>query len=123
MTEQANEDETKQFPEITKIDTTARVGEHHRTAVVIWFGGEGALRYVWHDVHSGIEGEIQEQTYLDGVVHDSYGVGIDVDRRHLSSFALETVAEYINSYRDNPEAMEKDWPHVHELLTAIDERS
>jgi len=123
MFETTNDDETEQLPEITEIDANARVGPEEKPAVVIWFGGEGALRYVWNDVHPDIDGEIREETYLDGVVHDSYDIGVDVDRRHLSSFALETVSEYINTYRDGPEAMQRDWSHVHELLTAIEQRS
>ena len=123
MFEKTNDDETEQLPEITKIDVNARVGPEEKPAVVIWFGGEGALQYVWNDVHPDTDGEIREETYLDGVVRDSYGVGVDVGRRHLSSYALTTVSEYINVYRDNRRHMQQDWPHVHELLTAIEQRS
>lgn len=117
MTEQVSDIEAEQLPEITKIDTTARVGRDRESAVVIWFGGGGALRYVWD---KSIE-EIREETYLDGTVHESFTIG--GHRGLLSSYALESLSEYVNVYKDNPEAMEKDWPHVHELLMAVDERS
>lgn len=99
--------------EISKI-TQERSGGHV-SEVSIWFGGEGALRYVWDEER----GEIREQTYLDGVVHDGYGIGGDPD--DVREYAFETVVEYVNSYRDDKDALRNDWPHVAELIEAVEE--
>lgn len=99
---------TDELPAITKIETTARVGPEERPAVVIWFENDTALRYVW------VDGEIQEQTYVNGVVHDSFKLGGERDQ--LAEYALESISEYVQSYRDDPAACEMDWPHIHEML-------
>lgn len=100
------------LPEIRKIDTTARSPDNE-PQIVIWFEpGDRAVRYRWSEDWQ----QIMEETYLDGVVHDSFEVG--GKRSQLAEFSLESVAEYIQSYRQNPEAAERDWPHIYELLTA-----
>lgn len=99
-----------ELPPITKIESIAFVGEERRPAVVIWFANDTALRYVWNDER----GEIREQTYTDGVVHDEWGVGGEKDE--LAEYALESVAEYINSYQNDPDACKMDWVHVYEML-------
>lgn len=100
---------------ISSIDTTARVGEDEDPAVEIWFGpGDRALRYRWSDDHD----EIKEETYRDGVVHDSLGLG--GSRDELVEYALESIAEYVGHYRDNPHDLRRDWPHVADLLADAD---
>ena len=104
--------EVDTLPRVSKIESTARVGEQQEPAVVIWFEpGDRALRYRWSDG----AGEILEETYHDGVVHDSFGVG--GTRDELAEYALESLAEYVNVYRDEPGATANDWPHIYELLT------
>jgi hypothetical protein len=105
-------DESDTLPRVSKIESTARVGEQQEPAVVIWFEpGDRALRYRWSDG----AGEILEETYHDGVVHDSYGVGGTRDK--LAEYALKSLAEYVNVYRDEPSATANDLPHIYELLT------
>ena len=100
------------LPRVSKIEPHARVGEREEPAVELWFEpGDRALRYRWSD---GAD-EILEETYRDGVVHDSYGVG--GARDELAEYALESLAEYVNVYRDEPGATANDWPHIYELLT------
>lgn len=101
------------LPEISKIEYPARVGERKRPAVIIWFQNDTALRYVWYDE----KGSILEETVYKGIVHDSYDVGGDRDQ--LEEYALMTVAEYINEYRDNVDALRRDWPAVFEGITGI----
>lgn len=109
---QHNDAMTAELPDIKKIETTARVGEDRHPAVVVWFENDSALRYVWSEERD----EIREQTYLDGVVHDEFGVG--GSRDELAAYALESIAEYIGSYQDDPEACQKDWSHIYEMLVA-----
>jgi hypothetical protein len=100
------------LPRVSKIEPHARVGEHEEPAVELWFEpGDRALRYRWSDD----VGEILEESYHDGVVHDSYAVG--GERSDLAAFALESLAEYMNTYREQPDAAANDWPHIYELLT------
>ena len=109
---QQNDATVEELPGITKIETTARVGERRLPAVVVWFSNDSALRYVWDEERD----EIREQTYLDGVVHEAFGVG--GSREELAEYALEAVAEYINSYQNDPKACEMDWGHIYEMLVA-----
>lgn len=102
---------TDELPEIAKIEPTARVGEQRNPAAVIWFKNNTALRYVWDDDRD----EIREQTYYDGVVHADLGVA--GDRDDLTEYTLVSLAEYINVYKENPDACAEDWPHVYNLLT------
>jgi len=100
------------LPRVSKVESTARVTPDREPAVVLWFApGDRALRYHW----SPDEGEILEETYYDGVVHDSWGVG--GSRDELAEYALESLAEYINHYREYPDDCRQDWPGVYELLT------
>lgn len=99
----------EKLPTITKIDYPTKVGAGQQ-AVVIWFANDTALRYVWDDER----GEIHQQTYLGGVVHDSFSVG--GNRDDLADYALHSVSEYKNEYRENPEACEADWTHIYEML-------
>lgn len=101
---------TDELPEITGVDYPTRVGEDKREAVIIWFGNGTALRYVWDDESE----EIEEQTYVDGVVHTSYNVG--GSRDELEEYALLSAAEYINELREDPETCELDWPDLYEML-------
>lgn len=104
---------TEELPAISSVATTARVGESRSPAVVIWFGpGDRSLRYRWSEDRS----EIREEIYKDGVVHEALGVG--GSREELAEYALESLAEYINSYQADPTACQRDWPHVYELLVA-----
>ena len=105
---QQTDAEDVELPAISKIEYPTRVGEEQRPAVVIWFENDTALRYVW--AGKGIE----EQTYVDGVVQTSFGVG--GDRDDLSDYALTSVAEYENELHDDPEACKFDWGHVYEML-------
>lgn len=99
------------LPEVTNIEVATRIGDN-RPAVTIWFGNSSALRYVWDDESDAI----REQTYVDGCVHDDLAVGGNRDK--VALYALYSLAEYINTYRDNPHAAESDWPHIYEMLTA-----
>jgi hypothetical protein len=101
---------TDELPALTKVEHPSSVRDDE-PAVILWFGGERALRYVWDDAAD----EILEETYFDGTVHDSYPVG--GERGELADFALETVSEWVNGYADDPAALARDWPHVYELLT------
>lgn len=100
------------LPAITEIEPTATVGDRDRPAAVIWFGEKRALRYV-HDPDVGC---VLEQTYYDGITFNSYPVG-DPDIRPAQA-ALDAVGEYLTEYKNDPEKMGDEWPHVHELLTA-----
>lgn len=104
------------LPSVSKIETTARVGTERHPAVVIWFENNTALRYVW----DAEQGEIVEQTY-DEVVHNEVSVG--GSREELAEYALESLAEYINSYQDDPDACQLNWPHIYDMLQVrYDER-
>lgn len=100
------------LPAISSIDTRAFAGHGDDPAVEIWFANDTALRYVWDDSRD----EIRKQTYVDGVVHDDYGVG--GSREAVMEYALESVAEYVQNYRDDPDACQTDWPHVYEMLVS-----
>lgn len=112
--EKINNNDARLLPEVSKIETTARVGEQERPSIIIWFDNDTALRYTWNTETENIE----EETYHNGVVHDSYP--ISGDREQLHEYTLETLAEYINIYRDDFESLRNDWPHVFELLTGIE---
>jgi 2-oxoglutarate dehydrogenase complex dehydrogenase (E1) component-like enzyme len=50
-------------------------------------------------------------------VYESYLLSLDASR--LQEAALETIAEYINTYQNDPNSMRNEWPHVFEALTQI----
>ena len=77
-------DEIDTLPRVSKIESTARVGEQQEPAVVIWFEpGDRALRYRWSDG----AGEILEETYHDGVVVGRWSG--ESHRRAIESDAVE----------------------------------
>jgi len=99
------------LPKVSSIDYPAHAGEEKNPAVIIWLEpGDRAIQYVWDDG----AGEILEETYHGGCVHDSLGVG--GSREDLEEYALQTVAEYMD-LREDPNALESDWPHVYDLAT------
>jgi hypothetical protein len=113
MTDTDTDTETitvEKLPDVTWVETLTRVGKDWRPAVEIWFANETALRYVWRDD----VGEIEEQTYAGGVVHDAFGLG--GERDELAEYGLEALAEYLNVYRDDLEACKQDWPHIYDML-------
>lgn len=96
-----------ELPDITRLETGAIVDD--QPAIEIEFGNEAELRYVW-------DGDtIREQTYHDGVVHDERQVG--GDRENLGDVALESLQQYINEFKHDPQWCKLEWPHVYELLT------
>lgn len=100
------------FPEVSKIETTARVGPDRDPAVVIWFANDAKLQYRWNG------NEIVEETaaaHDPGSVVESIAVG--GDREELAEYALESLAEYLDVYREEPDVLRSDWPHVFESVT------
>jgi len=109
MAQQSDAD-VDELPAITKIEYPTNVGPEKDDAVVIWFANDTALRYVWNER----SGNIEEQTYVDGVVHSSFDVGHN--RNQLEGYALLSVSEYKNDLRNDPEACAFDWGHIYEML-------
>lgn len=75
--------------EINEIATMAHVGEERNRAIVIWFGDDRALRYVWDEE----QGEVRKQKYVQGTVREDVGVG--TCREEMLAYALETVADHV----------------------------
>lgn len=98
------------LPRISKVEYPTRVGSEERRAAVIWFENDTALRYVWNEER----GQIQEQTYLGGVVYSSHDVG--GSEAEIADYALLSVSEYINELREDPEACRFDWGHIYDML-------
>lgn len=97
------------LPDITGIEPRSEV--ENRAAAVIWFGDDDrALRYVTDD------SQVLEQTYSKGITYASYPVG--GEHATPAEAALAAVDAYLFEYKDDPEKMADEWPHVHELLTA-----
>jgi hypothetical protein len=100
------------LPEVSKIETAARVGADEDPAVVIWFANDAKLQYRWDG------DEIVEETAAADDPHtvvQSFGVG--GEREELSAYALESLGEYLNEYRGDIDACRSDWPHIFEALT------
>lgn len=100
------------LPGVSKIETAARVGVDEDPAVVIWFANDAKLQYRWNG-----EEIVEETAAADDprTVVESFGVGGERDR--LAEYALESLAEYLNEYREDIDACRRDWPHVFEALT------
>lgn len=99
------------LPAVTKID------RDWSESITIWFENDAQLRYRWDDEQE----EIVEETFLANdphSVYEEFGVGGEQDE--LAEYALESLAEYINEYQDDPEACRKDWTPVYGALTLHD---
>lgn len=94
------------LPHISKID--ADWGE----CITLWFENDAQLRYRW-------DGEgIVEETFLANDPHSVYdSVGLGGEQDELSEFTLAAIEQYINTFRDDPEACRKDWTPVYEAIT------
>lgn len=106
------------LPEITKIEPHKRV--RGDDAVDIWFANDARLRYRAREDDDG-ETTIVEQTYRaddPDTVWEEFDLALDGDELH--EVALETVAEYINEYRNDIDACRFDWAHVLEATTVFE---
>lgn len=109
----------KQKAALPAIDTVERksprnTGVGEGEAYEIWFENGARLRYAWNEDR----GEIVEATFAADdpqSVHERFDVGGSEDE--LAEFALESICEYTQSYRDDPEACRMDWSPVFEALT------
>lgn len=100
------------LPPISKIETHTFVSPEKLPAVVIWFANGAKLRYVEEE-----DGTVNEQTYRatdPDSVYESYDIGVDPEEMREAAF--ESVAEYINVYQDDVDAIRRDWPHVFEAI-------
>ncbi|GGL55285.1 sigma factor-like helix-turn-helix DNA-binding protein [Halocalculus aciditolerans] len=105
------------LPEVSKIETHARVTPMEDEAVIIWFANQAKLQYRVREHEDG-ETTVYEETAAADDPHtivESFDVSIDADE--LRETALESLAEYINEYQDDPEACRRDCTHVFEALT------
>ena len=105
---------TVRLPGISKIETTTRVSPEEYPAVVIWFDNGAKLRYV--NQNGTVLKEVFKADDPDSV-YESYDISVDPES--MQEAALESIAEYINIYRDNLYATRADWPHVYESLLLI----
>lgn len=75
----------------------------------IWFPNGARVRYVWDEIGE----EIVEKTYLASdpdSAHNSWGVQGDEDE--LADYALETLQEFTQTWRDDPKACAVDMPDL-----------
>jgi len=106
-----------QLPAVTKVEYP----DHNRPdgvveAATIWFGNGAALMYRLYDEDGRVT--LREETYGADDPHsvlESFGVGGDGDS--VAESALESLSEYLRSYRDDIEACRRDWPAVFEAIT------
>lgn len=103
---------------LPNIDVVKRVqpsntGLEEGLAYEIWFENGAMLRYVWNDSY----GEIMETTARADDPHSLYQqVGVAGSEDELEAYALESIAEYMQTYRDDIEACRSDWPDVFEAI-------
>lgn len=104
------------LPGVSKIGTHAKVTADHDTAVVIWFENGAKLRYRADTSDKRVYEEVfkADDPYS---VYETIGVAVDTDRLH--EVALESLAEYINGYREMPERLRNKCPHLFEALTLL----
>lgn len=106
------------MPEVAKIETHKRhVGDR---VVDIWFPNDARLRYRATDSDPDRD-TILEETYRADApdsVHESFDLAVDPDELHET--ALESVAMYINEYREDFEAFQFDWNNVFEAITTYE---
>jgi len=110
-------EKTLRLPGVEKIETHARVNPEEERAVVVWFDNGAKLQYRI-DSH---DGTMYEETFLaddPDSVYESFDLsGVDTDE--IEAVALESIAEYVNEYRDDIDAIRRDWPHVYEAVTML----
>jgi len=107
-----------QLPSISKVDYPDATKGREVAAARIWFENGAQLRYVKREHEDGTVA-LSEETFGADDSHsvlESFGVGGADDG--VASFALESISEYLQSYRD-PETCRRDWPHVFEALTLV----
>lgn len=107
-----------ELPHITRVKrvSSKNTGSEEGLAYEIWFANDAMVRYVWNEE----QGEIFEEAVRADdpqSIHERYGV--DGSEGELAEYAIETVDEYLASYREDPDVCRKDWPHVFEAITLI----
>lgn len=112
-----NAKEKAQLPHIKEV---VRISERNSgtdegQAWEVRFENGALLRYVWNHEQDEI---VESVNRADDPVstYKQFGVGGSEDE--LAEYALESIAEYTQSYRDYPKACRDDWPPVFEALTA-----
>lgn len=94
--------------------SATNTGYEEGVAYEIWFENEAMLRYVWNKE----DGQIHEQTIRADDPHSIYedfDVGGSEDE--VAEYALESICEYTQSYRDDVSVCRTDWPHIYEAIT------
>lgn len=105
------------LPDIVRVDPNAETGHAERRAIEIWFENEALLRYVVREHETG-EVAVYEEIYAaddPASLYEKFDISIEPDE--LERAALESLDEYVRTYKHDPEALRHDWPHVFEAIT------
>lgn len=108
--------EKARLPDIMDVNRqyANNTGLNEGSAYEIRFPNGAMLRYVWNTEQE----EIREQTVSAADPHSIYeDMGVGGSEDELAEFALESICEYTQNYRDNFEACRKDWTPIFEALT------
>ena len=112
----AHAKEKAKLPNIDSVDRVgaSKTGDDEGVAWDIWWPNDARVRYVWNRAAE----EIHEQTYRaddPDTVHNSWGVGGSEDE--VAEFALTTLQEFTQEWRDDLDACVFDMPDLFEAVT------
>lgn len=111
----------KKKARLPHIDTVKRVrsrntGYDEGEAIEIWFENEAMLRYVWNDER----GEIVETTTRADDPHSIWEqMPVGGSEGELEAFALESIMQYTQEYRDDIGACRRHWSPVFEAILCV----
>jgi len=116
-------DEPVRLSPVIHIEPDARVRADAEKAAISWtsgvvftFGNGAKLQYR----RSNIEETVYEDVFrADDPKDVSHSTNLVADPEEYREIALESLAEYVNTYRTDVEALREDWPSVYEALTLL----
>lgn len=99
--------------DVVKRVSARNTGFEEGRAYEIWFANGAMLRYVWNEDRD----QIAETTTRADDPHSiwkQYPVGGTEDE--LAEYAIESIAEYTQNFRDDVEACRNDWDPIYEAI-------
>lgn len=105
------------LPEVSQIDLHTTVAAMEDKAVIIWFENGAKLQYRVHEHDGGGTSVYEETAAADNPDCIVESVQSAISAEGIRGAALESLAKYINKYRDDPDACRQDWPHIFEATT------
>jgi hypothetical protein len=99
-------DKAPTLPAISKIDMSAE-------SVRIWFDNSAWLQYRVQDDETIVE----EVATADDPHSVHFSADLCIGPDELQPVALESIAEYVNSYQTSADDCRRDWPNVFTALT------